>query len=118
MTELDACLDCALEFDIWQYYGDSVSTAAKACGLDATPLSANATTTGGANSTTLPTTAASSASSGNASAEPTTTATSSDGAAEASATADSSGTSGVSQVWGLLLFEKRPNNDLSFSIHR
>ncbi|KIW69581.1 hypothetical protein PV04_05451 [Phialophora macrospora] len=42
-TQLDACLDCALEFDIWQYYGDSVAEAATACGLDATPVAANAT---------------------------------------------------------------------------
>ncbi|KIX09988.1 uncharacterized protein Z518_01069 [Rhinocladiella mackenziei CBS 650.93] len=42
-TALDACLDCALEFDIWQYYGESVSAAAAGCGLDATPLPANST---------------------------------------------------------------------------
>ncbi|OCT48983.1 hypothetical protein CLCR_05102 [Cladophialophora carrionii] len=44
-TSLDACLGCALEFDIWQYYGDSVAEAATACGLDATPAPANATDT-------------------------------------------------------------------------
>ncbi|EXJ56835.1 hypothetical protein A1O7_07179, partial [Cladophialophora yegresii CBS 114405] len=44
-TSLDACLGCALEFDIWQYYGDSVSEAATGCGLDATPVPANATDT-------------------------------------------------------------------------
>ncbi|EXJ70766.1 uncharacterized protein A1O5_05756 [Cladophialophora psammophila CBS 110553] len=42
-TALEACLDCALEFDIWQYYGGSVAEAATACGLDATPVPANAT---------------------------------------------------------------------------
>ncbi|KND93681.1 hypothetical protein TOPH_01411 [Tolypocladium ophioglossoides CBS 100239] len=34
---LDGCLDCALEYKIWQWYGDKVSAAAKKCGLDATP---------------------------------------------------------------------------------
>ncbi|ETI26151.1 hypothetical protein G647_02928 [Cladophialophora carrionii CBS 160.54] len=51
-TSLDACLGCALEFDIWQYYGDSVSEAATACGLDATPAPANATDTATATATT------------------------------------------------------------------
>ena len=44
-SALNACLDCALEFDIWQYYGDSVAAAATACGLDAAPVAANATNT-------------------------------------------------------------------------
>ncbi|KAL4883409.1 hypothetical protein BJY04DRAFT_216233 [Aspergillus karnatakaensis] len=35
---LSACLDCALEYDIWRYYGNSVSAAAEECGLDATPV--------------------------------------------------------------------------------
>ncbi|KAF2462019.1 hypothetical protein BDY21DRAFT_360029 [Lineolata rhizophorae] len=34
---LESCLECALEMDIWQYYGDSVSEAAEGCGVDATP---------------------------------------------------------------------------------
>lgn len=34
---LKGCLDCANEFNIWQYYGTKVGAAAKACGLDATP---------------------------------------------------------------------------------
>ncbi|EXJ80013.1 hypothetical protein A1O3_08299 [Capronia epimyces CBS 606.96] len=42
-TALDACLDCALEYDIWQYYGDSVSSAAEACGLETTPHAASST---------------------------------------------------------------------------
>ncbi|OJJ65165.1 hypothetical protein ASPSYDRAFT_54504 [Aspergillus sydowii CBS 593.65] len=37
-TKLSDCLDCALEFDIWKYYGNSVSSAAEECGLDATPV--------------------------------------------------------------------------------
>ncbi|KAI9736629.1 MAG: hypothetical protein M1834_000833 [Cirrosporium novae-zelandiae] len=38
--DLSDCLDCALEYDIWQYYGDDVASAAESCGLDATPVSA------------------------------------------------------------------------------
>ncbi|KAF5123324.1 hypothetical protein E5D57_011236 [Metarhizium anisopliae] len=34
---LDDCLDCALKYKIWQWYGDKVSAAAGKCGLDATP---------------------------------------------------------------------------------
>ncbi|KID91939.1 hypothetical protein MGU_00850 [Metarhizium guizhouense ARSEF 977] len=34
---LDDCLDCALKYRIWQWYGDKVSAAARKCGLDATP---------------------------------------------------------------------------------
>ncbi|KAK4239394.1 hypothetical protein C8A03DRAFT_32566 [Achaetomium macrosporum] len=33
----EACLDCALDFDIWQYYGNGVTNAARACGLSPTP---------------------------------------------------------------------------------
>lgn len=44
-TELTDCLNCAVEFDIWKYYGGSVSKAATACGLDATPVEASSTTT-------------------------------------------------------------------------
>ncbi|OQV02537.1 hypothetical protein CLAIMM_07723 [Cladophialophora immunda] len=51
-TALQACLDCALEFDIWQYYGDSVAAAATACGLDATPVPANATSATNSRATT------------------------------------------------------------------
>ncbi|KAL4871118.1 hypothetical protein BDV12DRAFT_194764 [Aspergillus spectabilis] len=35
---LSACLDCALVYDVWRYYGNSVSAAAEECGLDATPI--------------------------------------------------------------------------------
>ncbi|CAG8896919.1 unnamed protein product [Penicillium egyptiacum] len=44
-TELTDCLKCAVEFDIWKYYGGSVSKAATACGLDATPVEASSTAT-------------------------------------------------------------------------
>jgi hypothetical protein len=44
-TELADCLKCAVEFDIWKYYGGSVSKAATACRLDATPVEESSTTT-------------------------------------------------------------------------
>ncbi|TWU73413.1 hypothetical protein ED733_003695 [Metarhizium rileyi] len=34
---LDDCLDCALKYQIWQWYGNKVGAAARQCGLDATP---------------------------------------------------------------------------------
>ncbi|OAQ65021.1 hypothetical protein VFPPC_13982 [Pochonia chlamydosporia 170] len=34
---LDDCLNCALKYNIWQYYGEKVGAAAKKCGLDSTP---------------------------------------------------------------------------------
>lgn len=37
MKLLDDCLDCALKYQIWQWYGEKVGAAAKKCGLDATP---------------------------------------------------------------------------------
>ncbi|EXJ85335.1 hypothetical protein A1O1_05699 [Capronia coronata CBS 617.96] len=39
-----ACMTCALTYDIWQYYGNSVTTAGETCGLDTTPEPAAATT--------------------------------------------------------------------------
>ncbi|KAJ4165656.1 hypothetical protein LMH87_007280 [Akanthomyces muscarius] len=39
---LSGCLDCAMTYDIWKYYGDKVGAAAKKCGLDATPKAAAA----------------------------------------------------------------------------
>ncbi|KAH8429320.1 uncharacterized protein LDX57_006987 [Aspergillus melleus] len=36
-SQLSDCLKCANEFDIWKYYGNSVSKAAESCGLDSTP---------------------------------------------------------------------------------
>ncbi|KAJ5476931.1 hypothetical protein N7475_002660 [Penicillium sp. IBT 31633x] len=44
-TELSDCLKCAVEYDIWKYYGDSVSTAAAGCGLDATLVEVSFTET-------------------------------------------------------------------------
>ncbi|KAJ5353816.1 hypothetical protein N7541_006380 [Penicillium brevicompactum] len=42
-TDLDSCLKCALTYNIWQYYGDSVKSAATSCSDDATPSSSSAT---------------------------------------------------------------------------
>ncbi|KAL3474015.1 hypothetical protein BJX99DRAFT_260857 [Aspergillus californicus] len=42
---LSDCLDCALVYDIWRYYGNSVSAAAEECGLDATPVEPTSTAT-------------------------------------------------------------------------
>jgi hypothetical protein len=58
-TELADCLACALEYDIWQYYGSSVSEAAEECGLDATPSEATTTTTSDSTTETTMETAAS-----------------------------------------------------------
>ncbi|KAK4167969.1 hypothetical protein QBC43DRAFT_310547 [Cladorrhinum sp. PSN259] len=56
----EACLSCALSFDIWKLYGTGVGNAASACSLTASPLSS-----GGASRTTgesaVPTTGTSSA---------------------------------------------------------
>ncbi|KAK2832031.1 hypothetical protein FQN49_006925 [Arthroderma sp. PD_2] len=49
---LTECLDCALEFDIWKHYQSSVTKAAEACGLNATPKPASATSSPSSSSTT------------------------------------------------------------------
>lgn len=73
-SDLSACLDCALTYDIWQYYGDQVAAAAEACGDNATPsassTSASPSSTGSVASSTAVTGAVSttaSSSSGSAS---------------------------------------------------
>ncbi|KAF6793364.1 hypothetical protein CSOJ01_13969 [Colletotrichum sojae] len=60
----EGCLECASEFDIWQYYGDSVTKAADTCDLDATPAGGNATTATGTTTTGATATGASATSSG------------------------------------------------------
>ncbi|KAL3467773.1 hypothetical protein BJX64DRAFT_123119 [Aspergillus heterothallicus] len=42
---LSACLDCALVYDIWRYYGNSVGAAAEECGVDGTPVEPTSPTT-------------------------------------------------------------------------
>jgi hypothetical protein len=37
-SELNTCLGCALKYEIWQYYCDSMSKAGTACGLEANPV--------------------------------------------------------------------------------
>ncbi|KAM3431461.1 hypothetical protein NHJ13734_007281 [Beauveria thailandica] len=34
---LSGCLDCAMTYDIWKYYGTKVGAAAEKCGLESTP---------------------------------------------------------------------------------
>ncbi|RMZ87416.1 hypothetical protein DV736_g5358, partial [Chaetothyriales sp. CBS 134916] len=109
-TTLNECLGCALVYDIWQDYGSSVASAAKGCGIDATPVPANATasSTGSAQATaatsTGPTSATSntSSSSGSAAATTATTATpasvgtsGSTAATQSETSASSSGSAGA-----------------------
>ncbi|CAH0018642.1 unnamed protein product [Clonostachys rhizophaga] len=84
--QFNACLDCALEFDIWQYYGNGLKAAATKCGLDATPKPTGSTGSSSAQSTSAaPTSAAPT------SAAPTSTAASS--AAQTSAASSSAASS-------------------------
>ncbi|CEL08833.1 hypothetical protein ASPCAL11978 [Aspergillus calidoustus] len=79
---LSACLDCALVYDIWRYYGNSVGAAAEECGLDGTPVepTSSSTTTTATETTTETTTETETSSSTETETEtetePTTTATS------------------------------------------
>ncbi|OLN89997.1 hypothetical protein CCHL11_07261 [Colletotrichum chlorophyti] len=38
IARYDACLQCANSFNIWQYYGNSISASAAACGFTAVPV--------------------------------------------------------------------------------
>ncbi|KAK1711543.1 uncharacterized protein BDZ83DRAFT_757313 [Colletotrichum acutatum] len=38
IARYDACLQCANAQNVWQYYGNSVTAAAAACGLTAVPV--------------------------------------------------------------------------------
>merc|ERR1712000_471028 len=40
-TLYQGCLDCALEHDIWRYYGGGLTPAGEACGLSTTPTPAD-----------------------------------------------------------------------------
>ncbi|OQE34844.1 hypothetical protein PENCOP_c015G01731 [Penicillium coprophilum] len=51
-SQLTDCLNCAVEFEIWKYYGDSVSKAATGCGLDATPVESSSTSVEASSATT------------------------------------------------------------------
>ncbi|KAG2005258.1 hypothetical protein GB937_008955 [Aspergillus fischeri] len=37
-SDLNNCLTSALKYEIWQYYGDSMSKAGTACGLETNPV--------------------------------------------------------------------------------
>ncbi|KAL4968313.1 uncharacterized protein BDV14DRAFT_152740 [Aspergillus stella-maris] len=50
-TKLSDCLDCALEYDIWKWYGNSVSKAADECGVDATPVEPTTSSSSAASAT-------------------------------------------------------------------
>ncbi|GME34460.1 hypothetical protein N7487_012131 [Neofusicoccum parvum] len=51
-TKFNACMACAVEYDIWQYYGSSVTRAANTCGVEVNlSSSASAETTTAAPST-------------------------------------------------------------------
>ncbi|OJI99317.1 hypothetical protein ASPVEDRAFT_26134 [Aspergillus versicolor CBS 583.65] len=85
-TKLNDCLDCALEFDIWKYYGNSVSSAAEECGLDATPVEGSSSSS---SSSSASETATETSSEAESSSTPTESATESTSASE---TTDSSTT--------------------------
>ncbi|OJJ98449.1 hypothetical protein ASPACDRAFT_44959 [Aspergillus aculeatus ATCC 16872] len=95
-TELSGCLECALTYNIWQYYGDDVKSAAEACGDSATPSasSATASATAVANST---------AASSGAKATGSSSASSSGSAASASATSMSGAAGASMSVGGILV---------------
>ncbi|RAH62286.1 hypothetical protein BO85DRAFT_434899 [Aspergillus piperis CBS 112811] len=81
-SELSACLKCALTYNIWQYYGDDVKSAAEACGDSATPSASSAT---GATATATAASNSSATNSGNM-ATITSTATRSSSASSATST--------------------------------
>ncbi|KAH8908898.1 hypothetical protein BR93DRAFT_957764 [Coniochaeta sp. PMI_546] len=80
------CLDCALEFDIWQYYGTGVSTAAAACGLSATPSPAESATPSTSTSVDVPATVSTTSDEATSDAVSATTTVESTSAADSSAT--------------------------------
>ncbi|RSL89040.1 hypothetical protein CEP51_001418 [Fusarium floridanum] len=89
---LAECLKCANQYDMWGDYGDGVTGAAKACGIDAVPegaSSGSATGSSAAATTTVVTsvTSAAATSAEESSAEETTAAAETTSAAAASSTA-------------------------------
>ncbi|KAF4548212.1 Hypothetical protein D9617_30g011160 [Elsinoe fawcettii] len=98
-TNFDSCMDCALVYNIWQYYGASVGRAATTCGLEANPVPATAATTtsaSSASSAAAQTTSASAVASDSSSTAAQTVSTTS--AAAASTTATSAVSSAVSSA--------------------
>ncbi|KAK5654908.1 hypothetical protein OQA88_6664 [Cercophora sp. LCS_1] len=93
----EACLDCALEFDIWQHYSNGLTTAASACGLTPTPDPADdVEETGSASGSAAPTPSGASGSA----AAPSTTAPPTTTPPAAATTAATAGAAGL-QAMGL-----------------
>ncbi|KAL1874351.1 hypothetical protein VTK73DRAFT_434 [Phialemonium thermophilum] len=91
---LQDCLECANKFDIWQYYGNGVQSAAQGCGLTAVPSPAS--TAGGS---TAPVTTASPSPSETATPPPVTVSSGSASAGGGSSTSAAAG-SGASSAPG------------------
>ncbi|KAL2220500.1 hypothetical protein M432DRAFT_630297 [Thermoascus aurantiacus ATCC 26904] len=58
-SKLSACLECALTYNIWQWYGEDVTKAADACGDNATPSPSSAVSTAAATTAASVTTSSS-----------------------------------------------------------
>ncbi|KAK6368068.1 uncharacterized protein PV06_09631 [Exophiala oligosperma] len=93
-TSLNDCLDCALQFNIWQYYGNSVAQAAQGCGLDATPVPANATSAANGTSSSTTTASATDSASPSETAQGTAASSSAGSGATAGSSTAASGSSG------------------------
>ncbi|KKA24838.1 Uncharacterized protein T310_1106 [Rasamsonia emersonii CBS 393.64] len=91
ISELHACLECALTYNIWQYYGGDVTTAAKNCGDDATPSPSSAVSTAASTATS----ASPGSSTGGAFAKPTSSASNATSTNASSASDTPAGTAGT-----------------------
>ncbi|KAG8625906.1 hypothetical protein KVT40_006307 [Elsinoe batatas] len=89
-TNFDSCMDCALVYNIWQYYGSSVGRAATTCGLEANPTPATAATTSSESS--------SSSAAAQTTSEAASSTTSASSTGEAATTASTSTTSSASSA--------------------
>ncbi|CAI7607257.1 unnamed protein product [Penicillium bialowiezense] len=99
-TDLDSCLKCALTYNIWQYYGDSVKSAATSCSDDATPSSSSATSgaTSAAAATTTGETSKKADSTSNSTSSVTSTGAASATAANAATATSASASTGAAAV--------------------
>ncbi|KAJ5693200.1 hypothetical protein N7462_002623 [Penicillium macrosclerotiorum] len=52
-SDLESCLECALTYNIWKYYGSEVKSAAKECNDDATPSASSASSAIAATATAI-----------------------------------------------------------------
>ncbi|KAJ5855977.1 uncharacterized protein N7529_009921 [Penicillium soppii] len=101
-TDLRSCLECALTYNIWQYYGDHVKSAASSCSDDATPssssaMSGTAATATATTTTTTTTTSRSSSTATGARSDSAATSTGSASATAASASASTGAAPGIQQ---------------------